>query len=96
MTKQGRKQGRTPILILCLLAAGYGWAATGRGGDHTSSLSPAGGPTGVGGGHGGGAVMREGERYDPRKAPPLARDRKVNEQDCRKPVDPSRGNLKCK
>lgn len=89
------KQGQTTFFLLCLLAAGHAWGAAGRGGDHTSSLSPAGGPTGTGGGHGG-AFMREGERYDPRNAPRLAPDRKVNEQDCSKPVDLSRGNLKCK
>ena len=33
---------------------------------------------------------------DPRAAPPLTAGRKVNEQDCRKPVDPSAGNLRCK
>jgi len=36
------------------------------------------------------------ERLDPRNAPPLASDRKVNEQDCSKPIDWSAGNVKCK
>jgi hypothetical protein len=35
-------------------------------------------------------------RQDPRKDPPLATDRKVNEQDCSKPIDWSAGNVKCK
>ena len=33
---------------------------------------------------------------DPRVAPPLDPARKVNEQDCSKPVDPQAGNLTCK
>ena len=33
---------------------------------------------------------------DPRAAGPLDPKRKVNEQDCSKPVDLSAGNLKCK
>jgi hypothetical protein len=33
----------------------------------------------------------------PRRAPPeLANDRKVTDQDCTKPIDPSAGNLRCK
>ena len=33
---------------------------------------------------------------EPRNAPPLAADRRVNEQDCSKPVDFSAGNLRCR
>ena len=33
---------------------------------------------------------------DPRQAPPLDPARAVSEQDCTKPVDLTRGNLKCK
>ena len=47
--------------------------------------------TGRGGGGGGGR-----ERIDPRHVPPLDPDRGVSEQDCTKPVDLTRGNLKCK
>ena len=46
--------------------------------------------TGRGGGGGG------RERIDPRHVPPLDPERKVSEQDCTKPVDLTRGNLKCK
>jgi len=35
-------------------------------------------------------------RIDPRLAGPLDPKRKVNEQDCSKPIDLSAGNLKCK
>ena len=45
------------------------------------------------GSHGGGGTHA---RMDPRKAPPLAADRKVHEQDCSKPIDWSAGNVKCK
>jgi len=34
--------------------------------------------------------------YDAGRAPELAEDRKVTEQDCSKPVDLSDGNLRCK
>ena len=40
-----------------------------------------------GGGHG---------RVAQREAPQLASDRKVQEQDCAKPIDWSAGNVKCK
>lgn len=33
---------------------------------------------------------------DPRLAPPLAEERKINEQDCSQPVDWTAGNLRCK
>ena len=42
---------------------------------------------------GGGGKQR---RIDPRQVPPLDPDRVVSEQDCTKPVDLTRGNLKCK
>lgn len=34
--------------------------------------------------------------YDPREPPPLDPKREVSEQDCTKPVDLTKGNLKCK
>ena len=34
--------------------------------------------------------------HDPRTAPPLDPARRVNEQDCTKPVELSAGNLRCK
>jgi hypothetical protein len=33
---------------------------------------------------------------DPRRAPPMAPDRKVNEVDCSQPIDYSLGNIRCK
>jgi len=44
--------------------------------------------------HGGGGG---GQRYeDPRRAPPMDPKRKINEQDCTKPIDIGAGNLRCK
>ncbi|HZE60073.1 MAG TPA: hypothetical protein VE085_05915 [Burkholderiales bacterium] len=44
-------------------------------------------------GHGGGT----GRPFlDPRQVPPLDPKREVTEQDCTKPIDLTRGNLKCK
>ena len=42
---------------------------------------------------GSGGTMR---RHDWHNAPPLAKERKVNQQDCTKPIDWTAGNLKCK
>jgi hypothetical protein len=36
------------------------------------------------------------EGGDPRRAPPMAPDRKVNEVDCTQPIDHSLGNIRCK
>jgi len=47
--------------------------------------------TGRGGGGGGGR-----QRIDPRNVPPLDPHREVSEQDCTKPLDLTKGNLKCK
>ena len=33
---------------------------------------------------------------EPRRAPPMAPDRKVNEVDCSQPIDYSLGNIRCK
>ena len=44
-------------------------------------------------GHGGGSSK---PREDPRSPPELDPKREVTEQDCTKPVDLTRGNLKCK
>lgn len=44
--------------------------------------------------HGGGGGG--GRRYeDPRRAPPMDPKRKINEQDCSKPIDLAAGNLRC-
>ena len=44
-------------------------------------------------GHGGGSSRQQEE---PRNPPPLDPKREVIEQDCTKPVDLTKGNLKCK
>ena len=44
-------------------------------------------------GHGGGTGM---QRTDPRQVPPMEEKRQIEEVDCTKPVDLTRGNLKCK
>ena len=44
----------------------------------------------------GGSGNRNRMAHDPRVAPPLDPTRRVNEQDCSKPVDPQAGNLRCK
>jgi hypothetical protein len=89
------KQRRTPFFVLCLLAVtGAAMAAGGRGHavlGSAPSASPGAQAQGRGGGSG-----RHDPRLDARNAPALAPDRKVNEQDCTKPVDLSAGNLKCK
>lgn len=56
-----------------------------------SGSSISGGSVSHGGGGGGSA-----RRLNPRNVPPLAADRKVNEQDCSKPIDWTSGNVKCK
>ncbi len=42
----------------------------------------------------GGSMLRT--MRDPRRAPELDPGRKINEQDCSKPIDLSAGNLRCK
>ena len=89
------------FLVLCFAIAASASAAGGpaavSGGKTGAMLSSA--PTstaaptsrGRGGGGGGGR-----QRIDPRHVPPLDPERLVSEQDCTKPVDLTRGNLKCK
>jgi hypothetical protein len=86
-----RKQGQTTFFLLCLLCATPTWAAK-QGGK--PSFAPA--PPSSGAGSSAGRAGGHGARTDPRRAPPMDRSRKVNAQDCTKPVDPSAGNLKCK
>ena len=69
-----------------------GGKATAHAADMTSTLAPT---SGGGGGHVGSTTGRV-LYVDPRTAPPMDPRRKVTEQDCTKPVDLSRGNLKCK
>ena len=83
---------RTPLFVL--LAASFIQVNAATGGKGSGGASPAAQvqakSTGGGGGGGG------GNRYqDPRKAPPMDPKRKVNEQDCSRPIDLAAGNLKC-
>jgi hypothetical protein len=77
------------LLVLFLICAIPMVAAKGSGGP-----SPARAMQLSGKGGGGGAGVR-GHR-DSRPAPPMDEKRKVNEQDCTKPIDFTAGNLKCK
>ena len=59
----------------------------------TSAPAAAAGSSGARGAHGSGRALY----VDPRRAPEMAPERKVEEQDCTKPLDlAARGNLKCK
>ena len=80
-------------LMVCAFALlGAGKAPSGKTGPMLSSAPASPTPsTGRGGGGGGGR-----QRIDPRNVPPLDPHREVSEQDCTKPVDLTRGNLKCK
>jgi hypothetical protein len=92
------------ILLTCTLGAGL--AAGGKGSAKGKSgallgAAPA-NPQPVGGRSGGAVVLGSGVvagrtlYADPRQVPPLDPERSVSEQDCTKPVDLMRGNLKCK
>ncbi len=73
------------------MSATGGKGAADRGGAQGQKRTGAGGMFSQSG-HGGGMARK----VDTRNAPPLAEDRKVNEQDCSKPIDWTAGNLKCK
>jgi hypothetical protein len=81
------------IFAAPLLAAGAPASVSGGKTGAVLSSAPVSTPTSTrhGGGGGGGR-----QRIDPRHVPPLDPDRTVSEQDCTKPVDLTRGNLKCK
>ena len=90
---------RLLILLGCLafLVQSNAISATGGKGTANRGSPQAQKSTGTGGmfsqtGHGGGMA----HRVDARNAPPLTEHRKVNEQDCSKPIDLTAGNLKCK
>jgi hypothetical protein len=87
------KQGQTTFSVLCLLCAAGPAAAAGQGGKAHFAPGPPQPPSTVGVGRAGGT---SGLYRDPRRAPAMAPDRKVTEQDCTKPVDLTQGNLKCK
>jgi len=76
--------------ILVFITGNPVFAAKGNGAPSPAAQMQASRSGGGGGGRGGRAYL------DPRKAPPLDPTRKVNEQDCSKPVDLTAGNLKCR
>jgi len=78
------------LCVLFLTVSLPAQAAKGNGGPSPASQMQSKSAS-VGGGGGG------GRRYeDPLHAPPMDPKRKVNEQDCSKPVKLDGGNLKCK
>jgi hypothetical protein len=79
---------RLALLLAVFLCAVDAAAAKGNGAPSPAAQMQA---SRSGGGGGGGRAY-----LDPRKAPPLDPRRKINEQDCSKPIDLSAGNLKCK
>jgi hypothetical protein len=85
------------LLLLCFLPSLAAAAPAAVSGGKTGAMlssAPASTSASTSTGRGGGGGGRE--RIDPRHVPPLDPDRAVSEQDCTKPVDLTRGNLKCK
>jgi hypothetical protein len=84
---------RAAVLALILLVSGLdafakGHSSGARAG-HGSTATAASKRTGGGSGGTASSHLRL-------KAPPLAPDRKVHQQDCTKPIDWSSGNISCK
>ena len=42
------------------------------------------------------SILAAGVYENPRAAPEMAPDRRISEQDCTKPLDYTRGNIRCK
>jgi hypothetical protein len=97
------------LVILCACLADGASAAGGRGGvrgaksgallSAAPTAAPASSASGRAGGSavlGTGVVAGRALYGDPRYAPPMDPRREVSEQDCTKPVDLTRGNLKCR
>jgi len=92
------------LLCACLLdAAAAAGGKSGAKGKNGALLSAAPATAPAASGRGGGAVVLgsgvvAGRALypDPRFVPPMDPEREVSEQDCTKPVDLTRGNLKCK
>jgi hypothetical protein len=84
------------LLLLCFLPSLAVAAPAAVSGGKTGAMlssAPASTAASTSTGRGGGSGRL---RDDPRRAPPLDAERQVSEQDCTKPVDLTRGNLKCK
>jgi len=100
---------RSALLLLCACMVGSAAGAGGKAGVKGAksgavlSAAPSAAPAATAAGHGGGGSVvlgtgvAAGALYaDPRQVPPMDRSREVSEQDCTKPVDLTRGNLKCR
>jgi hypothetical protein len=75
------------VSILPVLFSGES-SGKGNGGPSPAAMMQSQSHGGMGGG---------GRRYeDPRRAPPMDPERKINEQDCTRPIDLGAGNLRCK
>ena len=81
----------TVVLLLLAFAIPVQAATGGKGKGFAAAPSPAHTSTGTGHGSSTLRTMR-----DPRRAPELDPGRKINEQDCSKPIDFGAGNLRCK
>ena len=81
----------TVVLLLLVFATPVQAATGGKGKGSTATPSPARASTSSG--HHGSTLRT---MRDPRRAPELDPGRKINEQDCSKPIDLSAGNLRCK
>jgi hypothetical protein len=99
---------RIALAVACAFILGSAAAAGGKGGvkgGKTGAVlgaAPTTVPAQTASGHGGGSAVlgagvAAGTVYaNPRQVPPMDPARDVSEQDCTKPVDLTRGNLKCK
>ena len=99
---------RLSLLFFCACLATGASAAGGKSGVKGAksgallSAAPTTAPAQTASGHGGGSAVlgagvAAGAAYaSPRYVPPMDPEREVSEQDCTKPKDLTRGNLKCK
>jgi hypothetical protein len=100
---------RSALLLLCACVVGSAAGAGGKAGVKGAksgavlSAAPSAAPAATAAGHGGGSsvvlgtgVVAGAVYTAPRYVPPMDPQRDVTEQDCTKPVDLTRGNLKCK
>ena len=98
---------RTALLVVCACVVASAAAAGGKAGVKGArsgavlSAAPSAAPAAAASGGGGSVVLGTGVVAGavytaPRYVPPMDPQRDVTEQDCTKPVDLTRGNLKCK
>jgi hypothetical protein len=84
-------RGKRALAVLVVLCATPNVYAAKQAGGKFASAPSAAHSTTAAPGRGSSRLHR-----DPRGAPQLAPDRRINEQDCSKPVDLQAGNLRCK